>query len=361
MDRRRVLGALGGSAAMGLAGCVFTEGVFEDDDGNGENATQNESTIQNESPSQNTSQNNSQNESVAPASLAVNHVVPAETIAVPGESVEVTAFLENRGDREATQTVELTLGDQSRTQDVTVGPDNEQSVTVDAGVGSDWSLGRPVTFEIDTEGFLGTYEYAVSTDDDQARGEVRVRERGADEFVARSTDGWLWLGLQDRAEIRDTPFAPVSLPPTANVSAPVTVVGRVDDGTWQSRDVAVPSPLRIPPPFEFDIGTPAGFAGRFDPDSGQFSFSGPVRIDVSDSWTGSITFSVGATTGESGDLRGAFDREGDTATVTAVDNQFTVEDAFGDGALNGLLGLPATEPGANWFSMTLELALGENL
>jgi hypothetical protein len=359
MDRRRVLGALGGSAALGLAGCVFTEGVFEDDDGNGENATQNESLSENESPSQNNSQNNSQNESVAPASLAVNHVVPAEAIALPGESVEVTAFLENRGDREATQTVELTLGDQSRTQDVTVGPDNEQSVTVDPGIGHGRSLGRPVAFEIDTGGLLGTYEYAVSTDDDKARGEVRVRERGANEFVARSTDGWLWLGEQNRAEIRDTPFAPVSLPPTANVSAPVTVLGRVDDGTWQSRDVAVPSLLRVPTPF--DIGTPAGFAGRFDPDSGQFSFSGPVRIDVSDSWTGSITFSVGATTGESGDLRGAFDREGDTATVTAVDNQFTVEDAFDDGVLNGLLGLPATEPGTNWFSMTLELALGENL
>jgi plastocyanin len=87
-------------------------------------------------------------EDLAPADLQISALDPGETTVQPGDAVDLSATVTNEGDREATQTVELTIADTTETRRVTL-----------AGGASE-----TVVFEDVTTGLRpGNYTVTVST------------------------------------------------------------------------------------------------------------------------------------------------------------------------------------------------------
>ncbi|TKX36472.1 PGF-CTERM sorting domain-containing protein [Halorubrum sp. CGM5_25_10-8B] len=89
-----------------------------------------------------------------PANFAVSELSPQDVTATVGDTLTVSATVENTGGQEATQTVEFRVGgDAVASQDVTLGAGN--STTVEFA-------------DIDTSGLdAGDYEHGVFTDDDE--------------------------------------------------------------------------------------------------------------------------------------------------------------------------------------------------
>jgi PKD repeat protein len=94
-----------------------------------------------------------------PANFQVTNL-DAPATATQGDSVTVTATVENTGDEEATQTVEFSFdGSVVDSEDVTLEDDESQQVT----------------FTVDTSGVdPGTYTHGVSTDDDEATAQITI-------------------------------------------------------------------------------------------------------------------------------------------------------------------------------------------
>ncbi|PSQ57688.1 PGF-CTERM sorting domain-containing protein [Halobacteriales archaeon SW_8_68_21] len=101
------------------------------------------------------------------ATFEVSGLEPAEATATAGDSVTVSATIENTGDSEVTQTVALTLdGDDLDTTEVTLAGGN--STTVE--------------FTADTSGLeAGDYTHGVATDDDEATGTLTIEAAGGDD------------------------------------------------------------------------------------------------------------------------------------------------------------------------------------
>ncbi|TKX72825.1 BGTF surface domain-containing protein [Halorubrum sp. GN11GM_10-3_MGM] len=99
-------------------------------------------------------------ETQEPASFEVSDLSPQEATATAGDSVDVSATIENTGSEEGTQTVALTLdGDELDTTEVTL----ESGAT------------QTVEFTADTTGLdAGDYEHGVATDDDEATGTLTI-------------------------------------------------------------------------------------------------------------------------------------------------------------------------------------------
>ncbi|GAA0723839.1 PGF-CTERM protein/surface glycoprotein (TIGR04207 family) [Halorubrum trapanicum] len=100
------------------------------------------------------------------AFLEVSELNPEQATATAGDSVDVSATIENTGSEEATQTVALTLdGDELDTTEVTLAGGN--STTVE--------------FTADTSGLeAGDYTHGVATDDDEATGTLTIEAAGDD-------------------------------------------------------------------------------------------------------------------------------------------------------------------------------------
>ncbi|SDF03682.1 PGF-CTERM protein [Halorubrum xinjiangense] len=96
------------------------------------------------------------------AFLEVSDLEPAEATATAGDSVTVSATIENTGEQEATQNIALTLdGDELDTTEVTLAGGN--STTVE--------------FTADTTGLdAGDYEHGIASDDDEATGTLTIEE-----------------------------------------------------------------------------------------------------------------------------------------------------------------------------------------
>ena len=103
---------------------------------------------------------------VSPATFTVSDLSPAEATATAGDSVTVSATVENTGEAEATQSVALTLdGDELDSQDVTLA--GGESTTVE--------------FTADTSGLdAGDYTHGVATDDDEATGTLTIEAASDD-------------------------------------------------------------------------------------------------------------------------------------------------------------------------------------
>ncbi|OYR54891.1 hypothetical protein DJ73_03880 [Halorubrum sp. Ea1] len=99
-----------------------------------------------------------------PATFEVSDLSPQEATASAGDSVTVSATIENTGGAEGTQSVALTLdGEELDSQEVTLGAGN--STTVE--------------FTADTSGLdAGDYEHGVATDDDEATGTLTIEADG---------------------------------------------------------------------------------------------------------------------------------------------------------------------------------------
>ena len=156
------------------------------------------------------------------------------------------------------------------------------------------------------------------------------------------------------------------LPPQEDAPAPVVVIGDVnEDGTWESSNIEFPPLGGLPIPNEPTVDTPETFSGEFDPEEGLWTVQGELLLTIPSEQGEDLTLEVplDATTGQSGQLEGSFERDGDTATATIVDNETIVNDQFGSTGIDALLGLDgaAGESGANWFRLTLELELGDGL
>ena len=337
MHRRRVLGALGGSAAMGLAGCVFPN-PLDDESGNGGDDSRQKTDEQPEP-------------SFHVTDATVLEAADGQSVTV-GTPADIVAFVQNSGDR-GEGTIELTVGEIQLTRQVVLGRNDEVGI-------------RFENLSTDTLG-VGEHEYTISASGDGVTRSLQVEPAvPAGEFVATSTDGWVWLGEQDRSDFSgfDVPllseFVPIPLPPSDLAEQPVELTGTVDGDQWESTQADFPQIVPLP----HDVETPEGLSGVFDPERGRFTLTGPIAISLPEDDSPTLTVPVSATTEASGDLLGAFERDGNTLTVTVVDNEFTLdENEPGLDFLTEELGIgdAVQEPGANWFSLTLELTLGSGL
>ena len=111
----------------------------------------------------------------SPAMFEVSDLSPAEATATAGDSVTVSATVENTGGQSDTQSVALTLdGDELDSQDV----------TLDAGAS------QTVEFTADTSGLgAGDYTHGIVTDDDEATGTLTIETDGGEGDSTGDSEG----------------------------------------------------------------------------------------------------------------------------------------------------------------------------
>jgi hypothetical protein len=250
---------------------------------------------------------------------------------------------------EGTETVELSIGSVTREKEVTLGGGESQTVPFE-GIDT-------------TELGVGEYEHTVSMGEKSVSGRLTVHEELADnEFIARSTDGIVWFGEPEKDQALEDAL---QLPPQEDAPDPVVVIGEVnDDGTWQSSTIDFP-PLRGLPGLgdtvpRVETPNEPGFEGEINLTEGEerWTVEGQLRVVIPQEEEDlTLQFPLNATTEQSGDLSGEFDRTGSEASVTIVDNATPVNTSTGDDIIDGLLGLdgPAGESGNNWFRLTLDI------
>lgn len=174
-------------------------------------------------------------------------------------------------------------------------------------------------------------------------------------FEAESTDGRVLFGEPEKAEWdNDGGFG---LPPSGQITEPVILEGELnDDGTWESTNIDFP-PLDINlESVNPEVSAPNGFSGELDQEAELWTVEGQLSATAEiEGEEYNLTFPLNATTGESGELSGSYEQDGDTITATIVDNESIVEDTFGDDLIDATLGLPGSFEGDNWFTLTMEL------
>jgi hypothetical protein len=95
----------------------------------------------------------------APAVFEIISVSPEEATATQGDTVTVSATVQNTGDQEATQTVNLDIDGLADSSDLTLGGGETDSVS----------------FDVDTSGVdAGDYTHTVSTEDDEFSGSLTI-------------------------------------------------------------------------------------------------------------------------------------------------------------------------------------------
>ncbi|MFO7925244.1 BGTF surface domain-containing protein [Natronomonas sp.] len=110
-----------------------------------------------------------------PAAFEVSDLEPAEATATAGDSVTVSATIENTGDSNATQDVALTLDGEEL---------DSQEVSLEAG-GS-----TTVEFTADTSGLdAGDYTHGIATDDDEQTGTLTIEADDGDDGSDDGDDG----------------------------------------------------------------------------------------------------------------------------------------------------------------------------
>jgi hypothetical protein len=204
--------------------------------------------------------------------------------------------------------------------------------------------------------FSGTDPDGVSILDVQAHYNL-LQQGGIDGFSAESAGGFVWFGEPDREQAIDDALA---LPPTPEVPDPVVLSAElVGNRRWEATSVDVPPLDSLPIPQIPTLSTPDGLAGTVDLQTGRLTAAGELLLTIprEEGPTYEVTIPVNATTGESGQLRGSFERRGLAAAATLVDNESVVSDQTGNRVLDALLGLdgPAEESGANWLSLTVDI------
>ncbi|MCU4926190.1 sugar phosphate isomerase/epimerase [Halobacteria archaeon AArc-dxtr1] len=140
--RRRFLQGIGAAGLTGLtAGCLGDDNGDDDGDDTGDD---------------------SENGNGAPANFEVDSLEPGDETVTIGESVDVSATIENTGDEEDVQTVSLLVdGDEVDDDEVELGGGDDDEVAFTVG-----------TIDFDE----GEYEYEITTDDDSQSAMLTVEQ-----------------------------------------------------------------------------------------------------------------------------------------------------------------------------------------
>ena len=170
------------------------------------------------------------------------------------------------------------------------------------------------------------------------------------EFTASSQGGYIAFseGSQDDAVAGGTVF------PDEDEDEQIEIEATVEDGEWEATATTFP-PLPVTDDLYAEV-VASDLAGEIDPETGEMTVRGEFEVTIQDA---SFTFESEQTTGESNALSGEADFDSEPATVTLVDNEFTVEDETENEVVNRVLELPATDEGENWFQLELAINIGE--
>jgi hypothetical protein len=170
----------------------------------------------------------------------------------------------------------------------------------------------------------------------------------SDSFSATSKSGFLAIdeAVDTRAQAREAGYVLSGTDKTLSLEASVA-----DDGTWESTDVSFP-PIETFG-IEATISVPEGLSGELTEQ--RMTASGTLAVSIED-FDDEFEFTVEATTAQSNALTGETNFAADPQTATLVDNEFVIDDSTSNSFINSQLGLPAEEPGTNWFELKIELS-----
>ncbi|MCU4926956.1 malectin domain-containing carbohydrate-binding protein [Halobacteria archaeon AArc-dxtr1] len=142
--RRRFLQGVGVTGIVGVAGCLG------DDDENGDENGDDDGDDQPENGDDDPENGNG--EDPEPAFFEIVDLEPGDETVNVGADVTITATIENTGEEEVSQSVEIVFDGESEVdQELTLGEGEDDSVSLD----------------VDTDDLEGDYEYEVTTDDDE--------------------------------------------------------------------------------------------------------------------------------------------------------------------------------------------------
>lgn len=349
---------------------------------------------------------------VAEGNFVVENLSPATAEVQIGEQLTISATVVNDGPVEDTKDVELRIdGGTLLKQEVTLAAGADQSVEfsgVDtSGLSTDVEQHSVWTPDDEATGVLtllpvetgpGTLQLNVVDADGVAIGGASVTGDGIDETT--NSDGVLTLELEAgdydltitsgeleatqtvTIEADETTSATVELAASATgavssfdginssgftafaednesgarengISFPpgdVIINGDVSDGEWTSTNVEFKE-LTVSG-FSVQVEAVNGFSGTFDEEAGLMTVEGELMVTVGGDQ--SFSYSIAATTGESGALTGSADFNSESGTATIVDNEYTVNDSTDDAVLNSVLGLPVEEPGRAWIELAID-------
>ncbi len=350
---------------------------------------------------------------VAEGNFVVENLSPATAELTIGDPLTVTATVINDGPVEDTKTVELRIdGGTLLEQDTTLAAGANQSVefsgvdtsnlSTDVEQHSVWTPDDEATGVLsllEAEGGTGTLELNVVDADNVAIGGASVTGDGIDETT--NSDGVLTLELENgdydltitSGELEETRTVTIEADETTSVTVElvasatgaissfeginssgftafaedtesdarengisfppgdVIINGDVSDGEWTSTNVEFKE-LTVSG-FSVQVEAINGFSGTFDEEAGLMTVEGELMVTVGGDQ--SFSYSIEATTDESGALTGSADFSGESSgTATIVDNEYTVNDTTDDAVLNSVLGLPVEEPGQAWIELSID-------
>lgn len=170
-----------------------------------------------------------------------------------------------------------------------------------------------------------------------------------DSFSAASQGGFLAIDqdVETRSEAREEGYV---LPEGEEV---LTLEAEVaEDGSWEANDVEFPS-IETDIGIEATIELPDGLSGVLNQD--RMTATGTLQVVIQPPLEDEFSFEIEATTEQSGSLEGETNFEEAPPTAVLVDNEFVIDDEADNSLINSQLGLPADEPGTNWFEIEVEL------
>ena len=175
-------------------------------------------------------------------------------------------------------------------------------------------------------------------------------------FNATGTEGFVAINAEDTSD-------PISFPTPDEVTRPISVDGELfTNGTWRSTDLSFPDlgEEQLGVPITIQLETPRPFTGTIDRQTGEMTVDAALTIVVPDAGA-EIDVRATLTTGQSNQMTGQTEGlDTDSATVTLVGNEFTVPAETGNALIDEFVGLPAPDPGRNWFSLTLAMSFETN-
>jgi hypothetical protein len=244
--------------------------------------------------------------------------------------------------------VTITVGEQSTSETVKLGPG--ESTTVE--------------FEFQTDE-TGEYSAAMSVGDQTQAAAANViveEESNADTgggssdggFIATSRGGFTSFTESSASAARENTGVTY---PAADEGTPIEIGATINGNTWtaSSGNISFPT-MTTSDGIEVNVRAPNGLEGTIDRESGEMTATGQLEVEVGD---GNIfSFELDATTADSGEMSGEANFDGDSSTVTLVDNKFTIPEKTDDPLINNQLGLPTKTPGENWFELQLGLEFG---
>ncbi len=171
----------------------------------------------------------------------------------------------------------------------------------------------------------------------------------AESFSATSQSGFLAINeaVETRTQAREAGYILSDGEADEKISVQATVA---DDGSWESTEVTFP-PIETFG-IEAELDFPDGLSGVLT--ETRMTASGTLRVSI-EAFDDEFSFEVNATTAQSNALTGETNFDAEPPTATLVDNEFIIEESADNSLINSQLGLPAEEPGTNWFELEVEL------